>query len=48
MRIPKAIAVALLISGFASTTHAAGATGNFGPETLTMINSYRGVVAFLR
>ena len=41
MRIPKAIAVALLISGFASTTHAAGATGNFGPETLTMINSYR-------
>ena len=41
MRISKIVAVALLISGCASTTHAVGATGNFGPETLTLINSYR-------
>ena len=41
MRIPKATAVALLISGFTSVTNPAGATSNFGPETLTLINSYR-------
>ncbi|HEY5819320.1 MAG TPA: CAP domain-containing protein [Mesorhizobium sp.] len=41
MRFSWTIAVALLVSGCGSTTQAGRATGNFGPETLTLINSYR-------
>ena len=39
--ISAAVAVALLISACASDVQAAVMTGNFGPETLTLINSYR-------
>ena len=39
--ISAAVAVALLISACASKVQAAVMTGNFGPETLTLINSYR-------
>jgi len=41
MRFSWTIAVALLVSGCGSTKQAGRATGNFGPETLTLINSYR-------
>ena len=37
----KTVAAALLISGCASTAYPVLAAGNFGPETLTLINSYR-------
>ena len=41
MIISKIVAVALLILGCANTTYAVGATANFGPETLALINAYR-------
>ena len=41
MKASKTLAAALLISGFTSTAHPVLAAGNFGPETLALINSYR-------
>ena len=40
MRISKTVAVALLY-GCAGTIDSTATTGNFGPETLNLINSYR-------
>ena len=41
MRTSTTVAVALMFAGCASTTDPVVATGNFGPETLKLINSYR-------
>ena len=35
------MAVAVLVSGCAGTTQPIAMTGDFGPQTLTLINSYR-------
>ena len=41
MRISKTVAVALVYAGCAGTIDSTAATGNFGPEALNLINSYR-------
>jgi len=41
MKILKTIAVAVLVSGCTSTTQQVVTIGDFGPQTLTLINSYR-------
>ena len=41
MKILYTVAIALLVSGCVSTTRPVVTTGDFGPETLTLINSYR-------
>ena len=41
MKASKTLAAALLILGWTSTAHPVFAAGNFGPETLALINSYR-------
>ncbi|PIO45671.1 CAP domain-containing protein [Phyllobacterium zundukense] len=40
MKILQTIAIAVLVSG-AATTQPLAATADFGPQTLTLINSYR-------
>ena len=40
MKILKTIAVAVLVSGCTGTTQPVVTTGDFGPQTLTLINSY--------
>ncbi len=41
MQNTRAAMLALLVSGCTSTTSSVVATGDFGPETLGLINSYR-------
>jgi uncharacterized protein YkwD len=41
MSVPRTVAIALLISGCASATPSFVTKGDFGPETLALINSYR-------
>ena len=41
MRISKTVAVAVVYAGCAGTIDSTAATGNFGPEALNLINSYR-------
>ncbi|WP_315975205.1 CAP domain-containing protein [Phyllobacterium zundukense] len=41
MKILHAMAVAVLVSGCAGTAQPIAMTGDFGPPTLTLINSYR-------
>ena len=41
MNIATTVAIVLLVSGCARTTQPAVAAGDFGPETLALINSYR-------
>ena len=41
MKILNTVAIALLVLGCASRVQPVATTGDFGPETLTLINTYR-------